>query len=291
MKAHHQRERNGAPVPAAEPRETVPVYAPGRVIHGDALTVAATLPAASIDLIYIDPPFCSGRTQRGRAGVFADRWPGGPAAYAAHLRPYLAACHRLLRPAGSLYVHLDWHAAHYVRVELDGIFGPERFLNEIIWHYGLGGARARDHFLRKHDTLLLYGRGERPTFNVQRGAVTGAMASKYRHHDERGRYMNSRGKRYYLAGGKPLDSVWSLPAIAATARERLGYPTQKPEALLERIILASSNPGDLVADFFCGSGTTAAVAARLGRRWLAADSAAGAVALTAARLGRLLGSA
>ena len=113
------------------------------------------------------------------------------------------------------------------------------------------------------------------------------MLAKYCHEDERGRYMMSRGKRYYLKGGKPLDSVWDIPAIAATSGERLGYPTQKPEALLERIVLASSNAADVVADFFCGSGTTPAVAHRLGRRWLACDASTGAVAMTRARLLRL----
>jgi DNA modification methylase len=171
---------------------------------------------------------------------------------------------------------------------LDGVFGAERFQNEIVWHYGLGAANATRHFLRKHDTILVYRKGDSSTFNLVRGAVTPAMRAKYCHEDERGRYMMSRGRRYYLKGGKPLDSVWRIPAIAATARERLGYPTQKPEALLERIVLSSSNEGDLVADFFCGSGTTPAVAHRLGRRWIACDDNPDAIALTAARLKQAL---
>jgi site-specific DNA-methyltransferase (adenine-specific) len=260
-----------------------------RLIHGDAEAVTALLATASVDLIYADPPFFTGRRQRhsGNGTSFADTWTDGLEGYLAWLRPLLGEFHRLLAPSGTLYVHLDWHAVHYVKVELDRVFGGAHFLNEVIWHYGLGAARSRSHFLRKHDTLLVYRRGPRPTFNVLRGAVTPAMAAKYRHRDERGRYMHSRGRRYYLKGGKPLDSVWDIPTLAATSRERLGYPTQKPEALLERIIAASSDLGDLVLDVFCGSGTTPAVAQRLERRWIAADNSETAIGLTKDRLQRL----
>ena len=282
--------RAADPAPAAIVLESVSFGMPdipaNRLLHGDALHAAALLPDASVDLVYADPPFFTGRRHNGNGAGFADTWTGGLAAYLDWLRPCLVAFHRLLRPTGTLYVHLDWHAVHYVKLELDRIFGADHFLNEVIWHYGLGAARSRSHFLRKHDTLLVYRRGATATFHVLRGPVTRAMAAKYRHEDERGRYMHSRGRRYYLKGGKPLDSVWEIPSIAATATERLGYPTQKPEALLERVVGASSNPGDVVLDLFCGSGTTPAVAQRLGRRWIAGDSSADAVALTAARLRR-----
>jgi DNA modification methylase len=267
------------------PGANQPDLTPNRLFHGDARDAAALLPDAAVDLIYADPPFFTGmrrRTPNGRA--FTDAWSGGLDAYLAWLRPLLAQFHRLLVPTGTLYLHLDWHAVHYAKVEADRVFGADHFMNELIWHYGLGAARSRSHFLRKHDTLLVYRRGSRATFNVLRGAVTPAMAGKYRHVDERGRFMRSRGRRYYLKGGKPLDSVWEIPTIGATSRERRGYPTQKPEALLERIILASSDPGDIVLDLFCGSGTTPAVAQRLGRRWIAGDISADAVAITAARL-------
>lgn len=258
-----------------------------RVIEGDALAVLRAMPSASVTLVYADPPFFSGKQQRGtRAAMFEDRWPDGLAGYLAWLRPILHQFHRILTDLGTLYLHLDWHAVHYAKVELDQVFGIDQFMNEIIWHYGLGAARSKSHFLRKHDTLLVYRRGAAATFHLLRGSVTRAMANKYRHHDERGAYMHSRGRRYYLKGGKPLDSVWEIPSIAATARERLGYPTQKPEALLERIILASSDPGDTVVDVFSGSGTTAAVAQRLGRRFIAADRSAVAIRSTAERLRR-----
>jgi DNA modification methylase len=239
-----------------------------RLIEGDAAVVAACLPDDCAGVVYADPPFFSGkrRTAPGGAG-FDDSHPGGLTGYLEWLRPLLLEFHRLLSESGTLYVHLDWRAAHYVKVELDAIFGADHFLNEVVWHYGLGAARSRSHFLRKHDTLLVYRRGERPTFHVLRGAVTRAMQN-------------------YLKGGKPLDSVWEIPSIAATSAERLGYPTQKPEALLERVVLASSDASDLVLDLLCGSGTTPAVAQRLGRRWVAADASPEAIRITGARLRR-----
>lgn len=263
--------------------------AANRLIYGDNLAVMRSLPDACIDLIYADPPFFSGREQRtnGRDGVrraFADAWTGGRSEYLAWLGERLVEIHRLLTPAGVLYLHCDFHAGHYIKVALDQIFGDENFQNEVIWHYGLGASNAARHFLRKHDTIFVYRRSAAATFNVVRGDVTPAMRAKYCHEDERGNYMMSRGKKYYLKGGKPLDSVWNIPAIAATSGERLGYPTQKPEALLERIITASSMEGAVVADFFAGSGTTPAVAQRLNRRWIACDASEDAIAITRTRL-------
>jgi site-specific DNA-methyltransferase (adenine-specific)/adenine-specific DNA-methyltransferase len=278
---------------SSQVRERVGFGAPdlphNRLILGDAEAAASLLVTGSVDLIYADPPFFTGRRQRhqGNGTSFEDVWQDGVDGYLSWLRPLLGEFRRLLALTGTLYVHLDWHAVHYAKVELDRVFGGDHFVNEVIWHYGLGAARSRSHFLRKHDTLLVYRRGTLPTFNVLRGAVTPAMAAKYRHRDERGHYMHSRGRRYYLKGGKPLDSVWDIPTLAATSRERLGYPTQKPEALLERVVAASSNPGDLVLDLFCGSGTAPAVAQRFGRRWIAADCSTTAVEVTRSRLRRL----
>jgi DNA modification methylase len=272
--------------------EPAPTIATNRLILGDNLAVMRGLPDACVDLIYIDPPFFTGREQRsnGTSRAYSDAWPEGVASYIAWLGERLVEMRRLLRETGTLYVHCDWHASHHIRVELDRIFGAERFQNEIIWHYGLGAANATRHLLRKHDTIFAYRRGERSTFNILRGDVTPAMRQKYAHQDERGRYMMSRGRRYYLQGGKPLDSVWHIPAIAATSGERVGWPTQKPEALLERIVRVSSNQGDVVADFFCGSGTTAVVAARLGRRWICCDESVAAIEVARGRLEALTGS-
>ncbi len=160
------------------------------------------------------------------------------------------------------------------------------FVNEIVWHYGLGAARGRRRLLTKHDVIFWYAGSPGYTFNLLRDEPTPAMLDKYRHVDEAGnRYMNSYGKRYLLKGGKPLDDVWDIPAIAPTSKERAGYPTQKPLALLQRIVQLASNPGDLVLDPFCGSGTTLVAAQHLGRRWIGIDSNPQAIAIARRRLG------
>jgi site-specific DNA-methyltransferase (adenine-specific) len=251
------------------------------------------VPDASIDLVYVDPPFGTGIARTDRAGSgYRDSLPSGLDGYIAWLRELLAGCHRVLRPSGSLFLHLDWRASHRARVVLDELFGERCFRNEIIWRYGLGGGAPRDAFARKHDTILFYARSREATFHAERGPVTAAMEAKYAHLDEQGRrYQNAHGRRYYLQGGKRLDDVWELPAIAPTAGERVGWPTQKPIALLERIVRAASNPGDCVLDPCCGSGTSLVAAALLGRRAVGGDRAAEAVQLTAARLAALTGSA
>jgi len=263
-----------------------PHLPPDRLILGDNLAVMRSLPDGSVDLIYVDPPFFTGRDHRLANGdpAFADGWSGGLDEYLAWLRERFVEMRRLLRPAGVLVVHCDWHAGHYIKVELDRVLGMERFRNEVIWHYGLGGASAQRHVLRKHDTLFVYAMSEASTFNRLRGDVTAAMLAKYCHEDERGRYMMSRGRRYYLRGGKPLDSVWNIPAIAATSTERVGWPAQKPLALLERVVRVWSHPGHIVADFFAGSGTTAVAAQRLGRSFIACDDAPAAIELARSRL-------
>lgn len=263
-----------------------PHLPPDRLILGDNLAVMRALPDASLDLVYIDPPFFTGREHRLTNGdaAFDDGWSDGLGEYLAWLRKRFLEMRRLLRQSGVLVVHCDWHAGHYIKVELDSIFGIERFRNEIVWHYGLGGASAQRHVLRKHDTLFVYAMSEASTFNRLRGDVTAAMRAKYCHEDERGRYMMSRGRRYYLKGGKPLDSVWNIPAIAATSAERTGWPTQKPLTLLERVVRVWSHPGNAVADFFAGSGTTAVAAQRLGRSFIACDDAPAAIELARSRL-------
>jgi adenine specific DNA methylase Mod len=193
---------------------------------------------------------------------------------------------RVLASTGSLFLHLDHRMSAYARVALDRIFGRAAFRNEIVWRYGLGGRAPANAFARKHDVLLFYARGPANTFNRLRGGLTPAMAAKYAHEDEHGRYQRAHGRRYYLKGGKPFDSVWDIPSLAPTAAERTGYPTQKPLALLERIVLATTAPGALVVDPFAGSGTTAVAAQRLGRRFTAGDSSREAIAVTCARLER-----
>jgi adenine specific DNA methylase Mod len=174
----------------------------------------------------------------------------------------------------------------HARIALDEVFGRDGFRNEIVWHYGLGGRAAANAFARKHDVLLFYARGPGNTFHRLRGGLTPAMAAKYAHTDDRGRYQNAHGRRYYLKGGKPFDSVWDIPSIAPTAAERTGYPTQKPLALLERVIAATTDACALVVDPFVGSGTAAVASQRLGRRFVAGDCSPRALGVTCGRLER-----
>lgn len=263
-------------------------YPDGRIddqlIIGDNLAVmSALLPdfEEQIDLIYADPPFFTNRRYPARVGRgedsrkpqewhlvdgYPDHWPNVEA-YLDMLYPRLHLMHRLLAPHGTLYLHLDWHANHYARVLLDEIFGPDRLLNEIIWVYH-GPSPIRSAFNRKHDTILAYTKSSQYTFNVDlvREPYNPKTVKTFESSPKAG-----FGKVPDLERGKVPEDWWYFPVVARLHSERTGYPTQKPEALLERIILASSNPGDLVADFFCGSGTTSIVASRLGRRFIAND--------------------
>lgn len=259
------------------------------VILADNLAFMGALQDGSCDLIYADPPFGSKRTPLKlppSSPVVGGPVAGGPRDYLAFLHPRLAEMHRLLSPRGCLYIHLDWWTVHYVKVMLDRLFGPEQFLNEIIWGYRSGG-RPGKWFARKHDTLLAYAKqiGQH-TFNRLRGG-------RYRTRDMKlsanGQPYKStrRGPLHFHREGPELPDVWDIPFLSTVSKERTGYPSQKPEALLERIIRASSNEGDLVADFFCGSGTTLAVAKRLGRGWLGCDVNPEAVKIARQRLSRV----
>jgi DNA modification methylase len=268
------------------------VRPPLGIKQADCLNFMAGLPDGACDLIYVDPPFDTDRPFGDTVPTSPrDAHPASPGAaaarsladYLAFLRPRLAEMRRLLSTRGSLFVHLDWRCVHYVRVMLDELFGEHCFLNEIIWHYRSGGRPGR-WLQRKHDTILYYVRspGEH-TFHVQRDGAYRTDGLKV---DEAGRpYKNTqRGKLYFHADGPAMTDVWDVPFLSTVSNERTGYPTQKPEALLERVVRIASNPGDLVADFFCGSGTTLAVAQRLGRRWLGCDVSDRAVEIARARL-------
>jgi DNA modification methylase len=264
---------------------------------GDNLGVmAALLPEyeGQIDLIYADPPFFTNKRYPARIGRgedsrrprdwqrregYLDHWDDIDA-YLDFLYPRLALMARLLAPRGTIYLHLDWHADACARLLLDELFGRARLLNEIIWTYH-GPSPIRRAFNRKHDTILAYTGGEGYTFNAD------AVREPYHPNTVKTFETSPRagfGKVPDLARGKVPEDWWYFPVVARLHRERNGYPTQKPEALLERILLASSNPGDLVADFFCGSGTMPLVAARHGRRFLACDAAWWAVHTTRLRL-------
>ena len=255
-----------------------------RLFLGDNVAVmAALLPEyeGRLNLIYADPPFFTNRKYSARIGhgedsrkpdkwILADGYHDSWASlddYLDFLYQRFALMHRLLAPNGTFYLHLDWHANSYARILLDEIFGSERLLNEIIWVYH-GPSPIRSAFNRKHDTILAYVKGDNYTFNVDavREPYNPSTVQTFRASPKAG-----FGKVPNLERGKVPEDWWYFPVVARLHNERTGYPTQKPESLLERIILASSNPGDTIADFFCGSGTTPTVAARLGRRFLACD--------------------
>lgn len=247
-----------------------------------------------LDLIYVDPPFSTGKTFPARVGRgedsrrpetwrttegYDDRWDDA-ATYLEMLSRRLRGMHRLLSPAGSLCLHLDWRMSAYGRLLLDEIFGSDRLINEIVWLYH-GPSPNRSSFKRKHDTLLLYGKSRDYFFDSDAVRVpyqpstieTFAASAKA-----------GFGKVPDLARGKVPEDWWYFPVVARLHRERTGYPTQKPEALLERIVRAFCPPGGIVGDFFVGSGTTAVVAERLGRRWIACDARPLAIETTYRRL-------
>jgi DNA modification methylase len=268
-----------------------------RLIQAENLAVmTALLPdyEGRINLIYADPPFFTNRkfsTRIGRgedsrkpnewelAAGYHDNWENIDS-YLDFLYQRLTIMHRLLAPDGTLYLHLDWHADSYARILLDEIFGADRLLNEIIWTYH-GPSPITSAFNRKHDTILSFVKGDNYTFNAD------AVREPY-HQNTVNTFKSSRkagfGKIPNLARGKVPEDWWYFPVVARLHNERTGYPTQKPEALLERIILASSNPGDIVADFFCGSGTTPVVAARHGRTFIACDESFRSIHTTRKRL-------
>lgn len=258
-----------------------------QIVCADNLSMMAALPDASIDLVYIDPPFMTNTTRSSSNGQkYDDRWAGGIDEYRAFLEIRLVAIHRLLRESGTIYVHVDPRVSHHVRLLLDETFGAENFLNEVIWSYRTGGL-SKKWFGRKHDTILVYAKAlGKHTFNTQRD---GAYRTDGLKHDETGRpfKQTTKGRLYFNADGPAVTDVWEIPFLSTVSLERTGYPTQKPEALLERIIRASSRPGDVVGDFFCGSGTTLAVAKRMGRKWLGCDASEEAVKIAVSRLGRV----
>lgn len=247
------------------------------VYEGDCLPLMVGWPEDIVSLVYLDPPFNTGRD----FGAFGDSRDD----YWHFMFARIAACKELLHERGSIYLHCDWRESHRLHDVMDGIFGSNMFLNEIVWNYGLGGVRETGYWPRKHDTLLFYSKTGNHYFQRLRGEVTPAMQNKYNKVDDNGRrYFIHNGRRYYLKGGKPIDDVWYIENMGPTSSERTGYPTQKPLALLERIIAASCPEGHTVLDPFCGSGTTLVAAKRLGRKWIGIDCSPDAVLIARHRL-------
>ena len=300
-----------------------------RLIYGDNLLVMQALLAGDektslpslrgkVDLVYIDPPFDSKTDYRTKIHLpgsdinqkptvieqfaYSDTWKDGTASYLRMICPRLILLRELLADTGSIYVHLDWHVGHYVKILMDEIFGKENFRNEIVWRRSNASSNsAGSQFVRNHDVILFYAFSGKHSFRKMFRPYSDNTLKMYKFDDNdgRGKYrlqelrdysessieiMRSKnkiaemnGKRYlkqFLTDkeGVAVDSIWEdIPSLQGSGYERLNYATQKPEALLERIIKASSNEGDLGLDVFGGSGTTAAVAEKLGRRWISAD--------------------
>ena len=258
------------------------------LLAGDAQTGLPSL-RGKVDLIYIDPPFDSKADYRTKISLpgtdiqqkptvieqfaYADTWEEGTISYLRMMYPRLALMRELLSNTGSLYLHIDWHVGAYVKIILDDIFGKAAFRNEIIWWY-LWGGRGKTQWNSKHDSILFYSKGASWTFNYldvldDHNLMTEGSKNRLNY---KGAMVTTKSDSSEIPEDKVLPSdTWYIATINAMSKEKLNYATQKPEALLERIIKASSNEGDLVCDFFGGSGTTAAVAERLGRRWITCD--------------------
>jgi site-specific DNA-methyltransferase (adenine-specific) len=267
-----------------------------RVVLGECLEVLPTLPSSFARLVYIDPPFNTGRTQkRDRMKVAATEGDGDRGGFGgkryevtrlasstygdrfddfeAFLLPRIEASLRCLLPDGSLFVHLDWREVHHVKVALDGLLGRDHFMNEIIWSYDYGG-RPKNRWPAKHDTLLWYAL-DPSSYVFDYDAI------------DRIPYMAPElvGAEKAARGKTPTD-VWWHTIVPTNGREKTGYPTQKPLGILRRVVAVHTRPGDVVLDFFAGSGTTGEAAAELGRGFALVDTSLDAARIMAKRLAR-----
>lgn len=291
-----------------------------KIFWGDNLQVMSHLLKdyrGKIDLIYIDPPFDSkadykkkiklrGKTIENDQSTFEEKqygdiWTNDD--YLQFLYERIVLCRELLSDNGSLYLHCDYHKSHQIRMILDEVFGlgamispnGQGFRAEIIWDKGFRGTESKNIYQRTHDTIFWYSKTSEWIWNQQFEEYKDAKMSRYNQVDEDGkRYALIKrvrtdgsvyyGKCYFNEAGKKIEDVIFEPIMASTDRERTDYPTQKPESLIERLVKSSSNPGDIVFDCFMGSGTTQAVAMKLGRRFIGADINLGAIQTTTKRL-------
>jgi adenine-specific DNA-methyltransferase len=259
------------------------------LVWGDNKLVMASLLKdfkGEIDLIYIDPPFDVGADftmkipfgeeddviEKDQSALemvaYRDMWGKGTDSYLHTMYERMAIMGDLLSEQGSIFIHCDWHVGHYLKLLLDEVFDKERFLNEVIWHYRRWPAPSST-FQRSHDVLYWYGKSDKHIWNQTYQELSAATLKRFG-----GKRVKGESTKVVLdedSKGAPMRDVWDIPHVLGANPERLDYPTQKPEALLEQLITSCSNEGDLVADFFCGSGTTGAVAERLGRRWIMSD--------------------
>ena len=249
--------------------------------------------SGKINLIYIDPPFFSKAAYDAVINIkssdgkkkcsvkyfaYDDIWRRDMTGYLKMLCQRLLLMKELLAEDGTIWVHLDWHAVHYVKIFMDEIFGEDNFVNEIIWHYKSGGSGKR-HFSRKHDTILVYSKTKKYYFSPDKEKSYNRGFKPYRFKGVK-EYKDDMGWYTMVT----MKDVWNVDMVGRTSSERTGYATQKPEALLRRIIPAATKEGDICADFFCGSGTLAAVAQKMGRRWISCDGSPLAVSASVKRL-------
>lgn len=299
---------------AGESGETFEEGWRNKLIWGDNAVVMSSLLdqfAGKVDLVYIDPPFAVGadfslQVQIGETNdsvvkeqsiieekAYRDTWGAGLESYVEMMNERLQLIYSLLTADGSLYVHCDHRVNSYIRLLLDEIFGPNRFQREIIWTMSAasGYKGMVQNYVRGHETILYYTKSDKPIFNKSYLPYSKEQLARFSGRDQDGRLYKTitKTRRLYLdeAKGVPLPDVWTDIANFQTvvnSPEILGYPTQKPETLLRRIVESSSMPGSLVADFFCGSGTTLAVAEKLGRRWIGTDLGRFAIHTTRKRM-------
>lgn len=326
----------------------------GVIYRQDNLEALRRLPDDSVDLIYLDPPFFSSRVyeviwgDEAEVRSFEDRWDGGIMHYIGWMRERVRQMHRVLKASGTLYLHCDPHASHYLKMMLDDLFGMSGFRNEVIWKRTGAKGLATKRLPNNHDTILSYSKSSQPYWNSDAmfspydpDDLDAKTLSKYKHLDQDGRryrldnlinpnhnrpnltyeflgvtrvwrWTEDRMRKAYTDGlvvqtapgrvpqmkryldeqrGRPIGDTWTdIAPLNSRARERRGYPTQKPEALLDRIIQASSKPGDVVLDPFCGCGTTISVAEQTGRQWIGIDVSLTAIEIIEARLAQIPGA-
>ena len=249
-----------------------------------------------IDLIYIDPPFFSGTNyeieiedsnKKYNSIAYYDHWDKNLDSYLQTLYERIILFRKLLSKKGLLFIHSDWHANHYLRLLLDEIFGSNKFVNNIIWYYYNKYSAGKKNLPRAHDMILVYSKSSKYTFNQIRIAREKPI-KQLKREMVKGVLINSKDEEghviYRIVTDKKMDDVWRIPCLQPASKEYTGFPTQKHHDLLERIIKIGSNEGDLVADFFCGSGTTLLMAEKLNRRWIGSDISEYSVYLTRKRI-------
>lgn len=253
------------------------------ILKGDCLEIMESLESGTVDLVYADPPFYSQRDY----GEFTDEWESFDA-YLGFIEKRLIQMHRLLKPTGSVYLHCDPTASHYIKVVMDGIFDRKNFRNEIIWCYSRPSAPGQRQLSRTHDVIFWYSKGKEWVFNVDAIRTSYSDSSLRRKgYKSNNLFGNKDGKSEIVTLndlGKFPEDWFYLISLRGNFKEYVGYPTQKPLALLDRIIKASSNEGGVVLDPFCGSGTTLVAADRLGRKWVGIDENEKAVELAGERI-------